>query len=76
MYKITREYKRTTQSTAFSLPLALIEDLNKALAIDLKFRNRSELATKLLSDYVEEVFKKAGVKNESDNSQREFNQRA
>lgn len=53
MYKYNTDYKRTTQSTAFSLPLTLLDDLIETLKHDSRFKNRSELATKLFSDYVE-----------------------
>lgn len=52
MYKYNTDYKRTTQSTAFSLPIKLLDKLNETLLKDRRFKNRSELATKLFSDYV------------------------
>lgn len=52
MYKYNTDYKRKTQSTAFSLPLTLLDDLIVTLRYDSRFKNRSELATKLFRDYV------------------------
>lgn len=52
MNKFKANYKRTTISTAFSLPINLLDKLNETLLKDRRFKNRSELATKLFSDYV------------------------
>jgi len=52
-YKYKTNYQRTTQSVGFSLPLALLEELEKIpVGIGYEFRNRSELISKLLWDFV------------------------
>ena len=52
-YKYKTSYQRTTQTVGFSLPLALIEELEKIpVGIGYEFRNRSELMSKLLWDFV------------------------
>ena len=52
-YKYKTNYQRTTQTVGFSLPLALIDELEKIpVGLGYEFRNRSELISKLLWDFV------------------------
>ena len=52
-YKYKTNYQRTTQTVGFSLPLALIDELEKIpVGLGYEFRNRSELMSKLLWDFV------------------------
>lgn len=53
MNKYKTNYKRKTITTAFSLPIKLLDEVNATLMKDNRFRTRSELAVKLFSDYVQ-----------------------
>ena len=59
-YKYKTKYKRTTQSTAFSLPPDLINELEKIpLGVGREYRSRSELMSSLLWDFVNKYKAKA-----------------
>lgn len=52
-YKSGEAFRRRKQSTAFSLPLELLDEFYMTQKYDSRFKTRSDLVEKLIRDYVE-----------------------
>ena len=46
------QFQRNTTSMAFSLPINLLEKINEIVLKDRRFKNRSDFAKKIFSDFV------------------------
>ena len=58
-------YRRTTMSVTFSLPITLLEDLDRLQLYEVGYKNRSQIVVKLLTEYVNRRKKELGWSDEN-----------